>query len=369
MRRPGVCLLLALALVSCRGRQESAARGGSKEVRVLWAAKLDGVVPPMLGPAVAEDGTVYAQGRMQATTTWDGRPAMQGMQQAVLHALDSAGTVVRSLPGTTVRGLGGFKLWIRVAPWGAAYAVDSEGGLYGMFTDGTQHYRQVKEGLFGPPAIADNGRLFVGASRGTVGYDLQGEDDPAQVLYQASSYTLAPVFAPDGATYVPALRGLQALDAYGGVKWSVPAGLAMPVVGPQGTVYCSAKNRLLAVDVNGSQLWEYHADDDLTPPVMAPDGSVVVIGTQGLLHVVAPDGQRRWAFALETMVHSLPVVGGDGTIYVSDREGRVMAIGAAGKRRWAIRMKRECGTPAVTAAGTVYVQCADGTLYALAPPA
>jgi outer membrane protein assembly factor BamB len=356
------------AATSCRSRSERAATGGGRDARVLWAVKVNASAIPTLGPAVGSDGTVYAQGRMQATSTWDGRPAMEGMQQAVLHAIDSAGNVVRSLPGTSVRTLTHFRLWIRLAPWGAAYAVDSEGGLYGMFTDGTQQYRSVKQSLFGPPAIADNGRLFVGVSRGTAGFDLQGLEDPAQTVFQASSYTLAPVFAPDGGMYVPALRGLYALDAYGEVKWSAPTGLAAPTLGPQGMVYCSSKNRLLALDGNGTQAWEYHADDELSAPALAPDGSLVVIGAQGLLHVVAPDGQRRWAYALETAAWSLPAVGGDGTVYATDRSGRLTALTPAGKRRWSLKLGGTCGTPALGDDGAVYLDCNDGKVYKVAPP-
>lgn len=370
MRRRLVALLPLLLLAACRARKEpSLAGAGGQDGRVLWAVDVKAPAFPTLGPAVGADGTVYVQGRQPATLTSDGRAAIAGVhQQAVLHAVDATGHITRSQPGTNIDYLSHFELWIRMAPWGAAYAVDNEGGLYGMFTDGTQFYRKVKRHLKGPPAIADNGRLFVGESRGVVGFDLQSEDDPGTVAYQDTSYALAPVLLPDGGMYVPAIRYLHALAPNGEVRWSVPASFAPTVVGPQGTVYCTNKNRLLALDPGGSQLWEYHADDDLGPPAAGPDGSVVAIGAQGLVHFVGPDGQRRWAFPMDTPVWSLPVVGSDGSVYVTDRQGHVIALTPAGKRRWSVKMPRACGTPAVGDSGNAYVECADGKLYALAPP-
>ncbi len=368
LRRCFVCLMLVLPMPGCRDRGPAAGGGGKTDPRILWATSVGTPAFPTSTPAVGSDGTVYAQGRMQATVTWDGRPARPGILQAVLHAIDATGAVVRSLPGTSIRTPTSFDFWTRVAPWGTAYAVDSEGGLYGMFTDGTQLYRSVGHGLIGPPAIAENGRLFVGSSRGVWGFDLQAAGDAAAFSFADTSYAPAPVLGPDGSMYAPTIHRMYGLGPGGDVKWETRAGLTTPVLDPQGRLYYTNKNRLVALDTGGAQLWEFHADDDLSVPALAPDGSVVVIGAQGLVHVVAPDGGRRWAFAMETAVWSLPVVGADGTIYTSDRMGRITAITPAGKRRWSLKMSTTCGTPAAGDAGRVYVECRDGKVYAIAPP-
>lgn len=353
-------------VTACRGREPAARRDARKGPRVLWSAAVGTWAAVESRPAVG-NGTVYSPGSEQASVTWDGRPAPEGMRRGCLHEVDASGTILRTLPGSVIRD-GTFRIWARMSSWGTAYAVDSEGGLYGMFADGRQAFRPVGERLMGPPAIADNGRLLVGSWKGVLGFDLEAQDDAAAFVFAPGTYSRPPVLGADGTFYAATLRALYAVDALGDVKWRLrETSRNDPVLDEAGRLYYTVKNTLAAVDAGGSPLWEYHADDELGPPVLAADGSVVVIGSGGLVQAVGHDGRRLWSFAMDTAAWSLPTAGPDGAVYVSDRAGRVCAIDPGGRLRWSAKLKSACATPAVGDDGIVYVECRDGKLRALSP--
>lgn len=363
--------LACLPALACGRSPSGSVASARREARVAWAARSGTWGSPDTAPAIGPDGTIYASGSLAAKGDPEFPRAPAHARRACLHAFDAGGRKLRTLRGSLIGGgEHRFQLWIRMAPWGTAYAVDSAGGLYGMFPDGTQQFRAVGRSLLGPPAIADNGRLFVGSGRGVWGFDLQAADDSAAFSFAERHYVAAPVLGPDGTLYVPTSYGgrLYALDAGGAERWVTRAALSTPVLDDQGSLYCAERRALTALDGAGQRRWEYQAEDDLSPPVLSPDGTLVVIGAAGLVQAVGTDGQRVWSFPLETASYSRPGVGPDGTVYASDRNGRVYAIEPGGTARWTLKLKQPCGTPAAAADGTVYIDCSDGRLYAIAPP-
>jgi outer membrane protein assembly factor BamB len=362
-------LLVPLLLTGCRDRAPGGKRPARAGARVLWSAAVGTWAGLESSPAVGSGGTVYTPGSIEATLNWKGQPALKGTRQGCLFEVDaSSGAVLRELPGSVIRD-GTFQIWARVAPWGTVYGVDSEGGLYGMFSDGRQAFRSVGQRLMGPPAIDGSGRLLVGSWKGLLGFDLEAQDAAAAFVFRPGDFSRPPVVGPDGTFYTATLRGVYAVDPLGDVKWSVrEAGRTASTLDEAGRLFFTSKNRLVALDAGGSKLWEYHGDDDLGAPALAADGTVVVIGAGGLVQAVgAADGQRQWSYAMDTARWSLPAAGPDGAVYVSDRKGRVSAIDPGGRLRWSLRNKRACGTPAVGDGGIVYIECRDGKLYALSP--
>jgi outer membrane protein assembly factor BamB len=317
---------------------------------------------------VGADGTVYAAATIPATEDDLGRPLPRGRTRFALLAVDGTGRVVRTLPGTLI--VGGYsntQMWVRMASWGTAYAVDTLGGLYGMFGDGTQQYRKVA-GLSGPPAIADNGRIFVAANRGTVGFDLQASGNPTAALFEQGSFGKAPAVGPDGLLYLGTRHGLAAVDQNGETRWLFPGGPVTPVLDDQGLAYFSDKNRLVALDASGSERWHYEAPDALTDPVFSPEKVMLVVGQSGLVHAIGLDGGRRWRFPLASPTWSAPGVGPDGTAYLSDRQGLMTAVAPGGTPRWSMKFDHVVGRAAAGPDGTVYVQDGAGRLLAVTPP-
>jgi hypothetical protein len=365
------CVLFLLT-AACRGggcgRDRSGAAGpdGGASGRVLWTAETGGTA--FDGPAVGPDGTIYTVGTLPASEDEQGRPLGPGRTRFALVAVDSGGRVTRTLPGSVIGGgYSNIQMWVRMSSWGTAYAIDSLGGLYGMFSDGSQQYRFVKGVLVGPPAIAENGRLFAGANRATVGFDLQAIDDPTAARFQQGSFLLPPAVGPDGLLYVGSRRGIEAVDANGETRWVARASPSAPVLDDQGLVYFADRNRLVALDGSGSERWQYEGTDPLSVPVFSPEGAMVVVGQAGLVQVVGLDGRRRWRFPLATAAWARPGVGPDGTVYVTDRAGRVSAVAPGGTVRWSIKLAVPAGRPAVGADGTAYVQGSDGLLRAIGP--
>lgn len=367
--RWAACCAVLLLAAACRGGggRAGGAGAGGRTGRLLWTVELG--VGSLEGPAVGADGTVYAAGSVPATEDDLGRPLAPGRRRFALMAVDGTGHVVRTLPGTLIGGgYSNTQMWVRLSSWGTAYAVDTQGGLYGMFADGTQQYRNVSGSLSGPPAIADNGRLFVAANRATVGYDLQATGDPAAVRFEQGSWGKAPAVGPDGLLYLGTRYGLAAVDAGGETRWLFRGGPVTAVLDDQGLAYFSDKNRLVALDASGSERWHYEAPDPLTDPVFSPEKAMVVIGQSGLVHAIGLDGERRWRFPLASLPVAGAGVGPDGTVYACDRTGLLTAIGPGGTARWTMKFDFAVGRPAVGPDGTVYVQNSYGVLRAVSPP-
>jgi outer membrane protein assembly factor BamB len=362
---------LVLPFPACRRSGGAQSVGGAPTPRIRWAVDTGAWGSPAMGPAVGLDGTVFTMGSVVEKQDERGKPLPYPRRRARLHAVDAGGAILRTMDGSLIDSPY-FKVWIRIAPWGSAYAVDSGGGLYGLFPDGTQQFRSAGGGLAGPPAIDDGGRLFVGSPKGLLGFDLQALEwtGPA-VSFGVGHNANGPVRTADGALYWSTSYGgrLYAVDAAGEERVVGRASTFTTLVADEsGQLYFSDRNRLVALDPAGQPRWEYVADDELSAPVLSPDGAAIVIGAAGLVQAVGSQGQRRWSFPLETASWSRPAVGADGAVYACDRTGRLSAIAPGGRRRWAGKMKATCGTPAAAADGTVYVECTDGKLYAVTPP-
>jgi outer membrane protein assembly factor BamB len=370
----GLALAASIAPLGCRGRSTSpsGARSAARQARILWSVETGHTgARDFSMPAVGE-GVVYAAGTYDVQT---GKPAWRtfDMRERVscLWAYDGKGAVLGTLPGAPIqRDPTGWAMWVRLAPWGTAYAVDADGGLYGMFPDGSQHYRSAEKRLTGPPAIGSDGRLYVAGEGGILGLDLQGSGGGSIVFSSGTSYVRPPALGAEGLLFVASSFGGRVYAAYPGSDplWVTKAGLGDIVLDSRGNLIMNDARKIVSLDGGGALRWEYGAPDQLSPVAIAADDTAYTVGITGLLHALAPDGRRRWTYALETRSSSLPTVGADGTVYVSDMGGGLHAVGADGRRKWLAKMPVACARPAPAADGTVYVECTDRKLYAVAPP-
>jgi len=118
-----------------------------------------------------------------------------------------------------------------------------------------------------------------------------------------------------------------------------------------------------AFDLSGSFLWKGFVGGDpsyQTPTIgSAKLGSPVIVGTHGnVLAAFSSSGTSKWTYTFAgTTYSSSPAMGADGTIYAASwSDGQVYAIDAAGKLQWS----KSNGGGAVTSAaigkdGTIYV--------------
>lgn len=229
----------------------------------------------------------------------------------------------------------------------------------------------------------------------------------------------APSLGPD-ALVVPTRSGRVSSvnPGDGTARWSVPVPdlKGQPAVGPDGTVYAvSGDHALLALDGDdGSVRWRLEGKGFLNfPPVVAPDGTLVLLVKEGgdrvrwldpatgekvgereirmgmvhrqpqvmadgtalvfdskdyTLYALSPrSGGRNWRYPVGDLLSGDPRIS-EGTVYLPRAFGDVVAVDAAtGKHRWHERIGK---SPAVAAApGAVFVTAGEGRLAALDPAA
>jgi hypothetical protein len=184
---------------------------------------------------------------------------------------------------------------------------------------------------------------------------------------------------PDGVAWVPTNEGMFRVTGAGLAQRVQGNGATGPVAfDPAGAVVWTTDTSVLhgyAMDRYGAVVTAtvgFSGAGALTPPAVAPDGSVYV-GT-GSGHVVAvrafpfqPDPEL-WQYGTGAAITAKPAVGVDGSVYVGNADGVVVALSEGGTLLWS-RPLAAAGAPAVVAAPTadtnrLYV-AAGSSLYAL----
>lgn len=366
-------LLLAAAALACRA--PSAGPAGSRGVAApLWSAPITAGANPASGPAVAADGTVFIGGSIDATTGDAGPPAPGGsIRQPCLLAFDSDGRLRTKVPGSKPTGwtTGAPAMWVMLAPWGTAYAVDHSGGLYAIFPTGETLFRQV-EGLTigGPPALGPGGRIYVGGPGGLRGLDLQAVGSPVGFFFDLDrSHAFAPAASADGRLYFGTSYGgrLVALDPAGRSAWVRRSASGLLAVDPEGNPLAATDKTLTAYHPGGEPRWTFEAKSPLGQPVVGPDGTAYVCSQTGLVHALDKLGRERWSFALDGAAASVPTLGPDGTLYVSSQSGTLYGLDGEGKKRFTLAIPAGSGRVGVGPEGRIHF-VADWRLQAYAPP-
>jgi outer membrane protein assembly factor BamB len=270
--------------------------------------------------------------------------------------------------------------------------------------DGTVRFVGPRGAL--PPSISTDGTLWVGSTNGL--YHLDADGNEIGALPNEILFTVSPHFLPggdfvagnasierfdtnlnliwtvnpsanfsmnadlaigaDGTTYACAAgaSGFVALRPDGSERWRRSIGdgsCNTPTVGHDGTVYVGNNSGITAVTANNDLLW--FVDFGLSSPriqwiTIAPDGTLIVHGTgeQPGMYGLSPAGDVLWKHnEADQLNFARPVVDRRGTVF-SGLGGTVVAVEAkTGKAHWVHQESAYCGSPAIAADGTLYVDC------------
>ena len=232
-------------------------------------------------------------------------------------------------------------------------------------------------------ASPDGGAYVVGNSEDGVYYTNFGDstvtvvgNDRLTAILPVGRGTALGTLAPDGTLYMTSFTdGTVTVINGNQVTATIPVsnGADRPVVAPDGTVYVPNKSAVTVI--NGTQVTAtIPVSDNHGSPVVAPDGTVyvtnvndstvtVIKGTQAtnipttdnpVMLLLAGDGG-------ESSIASTPVVAPDGSVYVTgsdgDKPGTVTVI--KGAQVSTLHVGRGPGLPVVAPNGTVYVANAD----------
>lgn len=105
------------------------------------------------------------------------------------------------------------------------------------------------------------------------------------------------------------------------------------------------------------------------PVVVAPDGTIRVHASDGLLHCVSASGKQRWAPADvgEPLGWAAPVLDSRGNTYICDYDGGLLRVDGEGKvgRRPFFRSRRKFDSTGVVLENVFLVGSEDGYVFAI----
>jgi outer membrane protein assembly factor BamB len=261
------------------------------------------------------------------------------------------GTVYVGTSGTTETGIDG----------GVIEALSPDGGVQWVYSPaGGAIFDQT------PAIAADSTLRFWDYNAGT--YNVLALD--GSVLQSSPSIPCrgGVTIVSGGTIYTPDDEAdLCAFNEAGVERWSVPGpsgDYAHPSVAADGTIFSDNGSSLLAgIFPDGGQRWSVSLDagSGLSPIVVAPDGTLRVIGGDGYLYSLDPTtGGVLW----RTYVDVAGTLGGmaisdDGNTYIGTRT-QLVAIDLAGHPAGSIVVNGGTFLPIVDANGDVYTACDAG---------
>lgn len=186
------------------------------------------------------------------------------------------------------------------------------------------------------PVINDDGLIYVGCTDGKL-YGISDQGDSGQIDFEAR---------------------------LGGEVNNSPA------VDDEGNVYAgTTANHLFAFRPDTSRLWSYTASNDVTTPVISPEGTVYVVSGNQLLGVDTADGSEASRFTPRSAIKSIPAMTEDGTLYFGANDERVYALGSGGTTNdvlWRFNTGQNVlSSPAIGADGRIYIGSDASRIFCL----
>ncbi|MFZ0889909.1 MAG: PQQ-binding-like beta-propeller repeat protein [Candidatus Binataceae bacterium] len=169
--------------------------------------------------------------------------------------------------------------------------------------------------------------------------------------------------AADGSAYFIAGGLLHALDRAGHERFRHPAAGFGPVLAPDGTIYIQGTDgQLHALSAGGREQWQVKDGDGPGPLAIAADGTVYAAADSALL-AIRPGGELDWRVAIGNVTAAAPA--SDGGVVAVVAGGRISAFSAHGTERWSFSPAGGFAGGIAIGNDAVYAGSADGVLYAL----
>lgn len=338
-----------------------------------WHVELPGFV--FNAPAVGNDGTVFATAYRPSPTPGEAQGALLaiGPDSAVRWQRWFTNQVLGP-PALTENG----RLYVsEQAPLfegGKLWAIDAN--------DKVEWILDTQQQIITAPALATNDTVYVASYNETLfpqlGRVLAVRGDGSVEwsttnLYVTFSPTLA--VANDGAILAGLPNALEVLRLHpdGSTQWLVRllvgsfeygSGFALT---SDGAILFSVHNGLVKMAADGSILWSYPSTDTLGPPVIGPGDAIYVGGGSNRFLALGMDGAVQWMLPTRAPVTSAAAVAADGAVYFGAQDGTFYCVNADGTIRWEFAAEGAIvGSPVIAPEGTVCFGTASGFLFGLA---
>lgn len=164
---------------------------------------------------------------------------------------------------------------------------------------------------------------------------------------------------------------VSASGAVGDVSWTFETGdtvFGSPAMDSSGTLYVGSRSgELFAIDSDGSEKWNFLVGDWVdSSPTLSPDEKTVYLGSwdNNLYAVSAESGAKLWEFETGSLIVASPAVDAAGNVFVGSSDGFFYSLDSNGNLRWQYYVGDEMdSSPAVAEDGSVYVGAFDGVMY------
>ncbi len=146
-----------------------------------------------------------------------------------------------------------------------------------------------------------------------------------------------------------------------------------PAVDAEGRIYLCTQGRLFALteeEGKAKVAWEYVIGTHVPGPVViAPDGTLRVHASDGLLHCINSSGKQQWtpADVGEPLGWAAPVLDSRGNTYICGYDGGLLRVDGEGKpgRRPFFRSRRKFDSTGVVLEDVLLVGSEDGYVFAI----
>jgi len=304
-------------------------------------------------PAIGADGTIYAPGasglyavRPDGTQKWFYKPQYQSPHFPLHHALiDDNGDIWFDVTAEVDRLIGGA---MQVGP------------------DGREKPNAVSRDRVSQLGESYDGDVFVGMGGSIVPINIAGKG--ADLKAHIPGYGFS--FAQDGTIYAVQSHGLIAYAPNFNVLWQqdVDAG-GEPALTGDGTIVVGGNGGLFALNPDGSKKWSFSLPSHLlASPAIANDGTLYFGSDDDNLYALGPDGKLRWKFSTGDKITSTPAIAKNGTVFLGAADHNLYALSASGTLKWKFPTGGQVFSPAIGADGTIYFQNSEGKLFALDDP-
>jgi outer membrane protein assembly factor BamB len=289
-----------------------------------WMHQLTELTNPYAyrGLAIDDDGTIYY---------------VQGEES--LHALNADGAEEWDFAGH-----GFVSSDPAIGPDGTVYVLETEPDysmnyLSALNKDGSLRWERHIN-FVSAPAVDTNGTVYVTYQDQLYAYNPDGSLR-WYLRTGAGSATYITV-GQEGTIYVVSrqdeLFALCAANADGTPAWSreLPGihVLARPTIGADGTIYVvDWTGALFALNADGTLRWSHSTGEGgftaigFNGAAVDAVGAVYVCGADSRLYAIDSVGELKWWFVTTAPIYAQPVIAEDGTIYVIDSQGMFYAIG------------------------------------------
>jgi outer membrane protein assembly factor BamB len=296
------------------------------------------------GPAIAEDGTIYAGAYSlfaiypNGTLKWSYHT--DGWIDGCCPAIDENGTIYVGTwnnifyaiyPNGTLKWKYNVRDWIASSPAigndGSIYFGSEDDYIYALFPNGTLKWKYLTSvAVYSSPAIGDDGTVYCGSHDGNL-YALYPNNGTLKWAFHTGGWVrTSPCIADDGTIYCVSLDNyLYAIYPNGTMRWRTYMGEAgtSPTIGQDGTIY-AGYTKLHAINpTDGSLKWIFDPGPGRNLQGATPCNSIdgtIYFGTSDAGEIIAvnPDGTEKWREYIGGDVESPPTIGEDGTVYIGD---------------------------------------------------